>query len=61
MPDHLFLVRLRSHAIQHVRAARVEIHGERLAFLTSEETLAALFLFSVVESWSEIETARNPP
>jgi hypothetical protein len=61
MPDNLYLVRLRSDAMQQVWAAKVEMRGEHLVFLTAEGKLAALFLFSVVESWSEIETRPNPP
>ena len=57
MPNKTFLIRLRSNAIQHVRAATVEIHGEHLVFLKAKGKLAALFLFEIVESWSEIETA----
>ncbi len=41
MPNKTFLVRLRSDAIQYVRAATVEIHGEHLVFLTAEGKLAA--------------------
>jgi hypothetical protein len=37
-----------------VPAAKVEMHGE---FLTAKETVAVLLLFSVVESWSELEGA----
>jgi hypothetical protein len=55
MLNKTFLVRLRNNNIQHVRAATVEIRGEHLAFLTAEGALAALFLFSIVESWNEME------
>ena len=61
MPNNLFVVRLRSHTIQHVRAAKVEIRGKHLVFVTAEGGLAALFLFSTVESCKEIESAPNPP
>jgi hypothetical protein len=54
MPNKTFLVRLRSDTIHHVRAATVEIHDDHLVFLTAEGMLAALFLFEIVESWSEI-------
>jgi hypothetical protein len=55
MPNKTFLVRLRSDAIQYVRAAKVEMHGEHLAFLTANGKLAALFMFEIVESWNEME------
>jgi hypothetical protein len=54
MPNKTILVKLRSAAIQHVRAARVEIHGGQLAFVTSGGKLSALFLLEHVESWNEI-------
>jgi hypothetical protein len=54
MPNKTFSVRLRSDALQRVRAATVEIHGKHLAFLTEEGKLAALFLLDLVESWKEI-------
>ena len=54
MPDKTYLVRLKSNAVQHVRAAKVEMHGEHLAFLTEKGNLSALFLFEIVESWNEI-------
>jgi hypothetical protein len=41
--------------------ALVEIHGNRLAFVTSAGKLAALFLFDLVESWNEITPESNPP
>ena len=59
MPNKTFLVRLRSDALQHVRAAAVEMHGEHFVFLTAEGKLAALFLFEIVESWNEIEPEPN--
>jgi hypothetical protein len=61
MPNKTFLVRLRSDAIQYVRAATVEIHGDHLAFLTANGKLAALFKFSIVESWTEIDPEPHPP
>jgi hypothetical protein len=53
MPNKMFLVRLRSNAIQQVRAATVEIHGEQLVFLTAKRKLAAVFPLDAVESWNE--------
>ena len=38
-----------------VFAASVEIHGEHLAFVHSDRSVAALFVMDTVESWSEIE------
>lgn len=57
MPNRTFLVRLRSDAIQQVRAATIEMHGEHLVFLTAKGKLAAVFLLDLVESWNEIEPA----
>jgi hypothetical protein len=56
MPDKTYLVRIKSpsDALQHVRAAATEIHGDHLVFLNSEGKLAALFLLEIVESWNEI-------
>ena len=54
MPNKTYLVKLRTHAIQEVRASKVEMHGEHLVFLTAKGKLAALFLLDVVESWNEI-------
>ena len=54
MPNKTYLVKLRSNAIQHVRASAFEIQGEHLAFVSAEGKLAALFLFEIVESWNEI-------
>jgi hypothetical protein len=44
--------------IQHVRAATFEIRDEHLAVLAAEGTLAALFLFSIVESWNATPASR---
>ena len=61
MPNKTFLVRLRTNALQHVRATTVEIHGDHLVFVTAKGKLAALFMFSIVESWTEIELKPAPP
>lgn len=45
MPNKTHLVKLRTHAIQEVRASKVEMHGEHLVFLTAKGKLAALFSF----------------
>jgi hypothetical protein len=55
--NRTFLVRLRNGAIQHVRAATIEVHGGHLVFLTAKGKLAAVFLLDLVESWNEIEPA----
>jgi hypothetical protein len=57
MPNRTFLVRLRSDAIQQVRAATIEVHGQHLVFLTAKGKLAAVFSLDLVESWNEIEPA----
>jgi hypothetical protein len=49
-----YLVKLRSLAIQYVVAAKVEIHGEHVAFLNSNHGLAGLFHLDTVESWNAI-------
>jgi hypothetical protein len=55
MPNRTFLVRLKSDAIQQVRAATIEVHGQHLAFLTAKGKLATVFLLDLVESWNEID------
>ena len=57
MPNKGFLVRLRSDAIQQVRAATIEVHGQHLVFLTAKGKLAAVFLLDLIEGWNEIEPA----
>ena len=54
MIDQTYLVALKppSHAVQHVIAASLEIHGEHLVFLNAEGNLAALFLMEIVQSWN---------
>jgi hypothetical protein len=55
MLDRIYLVRLKapSHALQQVRAATFEVHGDHLVFLTENGKLATLFLLDLVESWNE--------
>ena len=55
MPNRTFLVRLRSDAIQQVRAATIEVHGQHLVFLTAKGKLAGVFLLDLVESWRQID------
>jgi hypothetical protein len=54
MMDKTYLVALKlpSRAVQHVIAARLEIHGENLVFLNAEGELAAMFLMEIVQSWN---------
>ena len=55
MRNKNILVRLKQpgSALQHVRAAKAEIHGEHLAFMDAQGRLSALFLMETVESWHE--------
>ncbi len=57
MPDKAYLIRLKGKDLPPslVIAASVEFHGEHVAFLKSDGSLAALFFLEIVESWSEIE------
>jgi hypothetical protein len=52
--DQTYLVALKlpSRAVQHVIAARLEIHGENLVFLNAKGELAAMFLMEIVQSWN---------
>jgi hypothetical protein len=61
MLNTTFLVRLKTHAFQQVRAATVEMHGNQLVFLTAKGKLAALFSFAIVESWNEMEPEPKAP
>ncbi len=63
MPNKTILVKLRppSSALQHVCAAKAEIHGKHLAFVNSKGKLAALFLLEIVESWNEVVPEPYPP
>lgn len=36
-------------------AETVEVHGEHLAFLKADGSLAALFVLEIVESWYEVK------
>jgi hypothetical protein len=44
MPNKTILVKLRSGAIQLIRADRVEIHGDQLAFVTFRRKAVGSFL-----------------
>jgi hypothetical protein len=54
MADRRFLVRVKQpeFSTQPVKAERADIQGEHLTFINSKGELAAMFLMSVVESWS---------
>jgi hypothetical protein len=56
MVEKTYLVALKSPnpPLQQVVAATVEVHGEHLAFLTTDGKLAALFLLDIVQSWNVI-------
>jgi hypothetical protein len=38
-----------------VIAETIEVHGEHLAFLKADGSLAALFVLEIVESWYEVK------
>jgi hypothetical protein len=61
MPTKTYLVKLRSMAVQQVRATKVEIYSEHLVFTNAHGGLAALFLLEVVESWEEVGSDPYPP
>jgi hypothetical protein len=55
MKEKVYLVHLKEQlGVRSVFAARVEIAGEHLVFLSPQGELAALFLLDLVESWNEI-------
>jgi hypothetical protein len=56
MSDKKYLIRFKARNLSPhlVIASSVEFHGDHLAFLKSDGTLAALIVLEVVESWSEI-------
>jgi hypothetical protein len=53
MQDRTYLVRFKRAEIppELVIAETIEFHGEHLVFLRSDRSLAALFVFEIVESW----------
>jgi hypothetical protein len=57
MPDKTYIVMFKESTIgpQLVRAERIEIHGEHLAFIRSDGELSGLFLFEIVKDWSEVD------
>jgi hypothetical protein len=63
MADTANLVRFRGAITppELVIAETIEFHGEHLVFLRSDGSLAALFLFEIVESWSEVKALKLLP
>ena len=57
MIDQTYVVKLKvpGHFIQHVTAARVEVHGDHLVFFNARGKLAALFMIAIVQSWNLAE------
>jgi hypothetical protein len=58
MADTAYLVRLKRADLppELVMAETIEVHGEHLAFLKADGSLAALFVLEIVESWYEVKT-----
>jgi hypothetical protein len=56
MADRAYLVRFKPADLppELVIAETLEFHGEHLAFLRSDGSLAALMVLEIVESWSEV-------
>jgi hypothetical protein len=57
MADTAYLVRLKRADLppELVMAETIEVHGEHLAFLRADRSLAALFVLEIVESWYEVK------
>jgi hypothetical protein len=57
MADTAYLVRLKRADLppELVLAETIEVHGEHLAFLKKDGSLAALFVLEIVESWYEVK------
>jgi hypothetical protein len=57
MADTAYLVRLKRADLppELVMAETIEVHGEHLAFLKADGSLAALFVLEIVESWYEVK------
>jgi len=57
MPDRYYSVRFKEAdlAPERVRAAKVEVHGEHLVFLSSTGELSALFLRDVILDWEPLD------
>jgi hypothetical protein len=56
MADTAYLVRLKRADLppELVLAETIEVHGEHLAFVKADGSLAALFVLEIVESWYEV-------
>jgi hypothetical protein len=56
MPDKTYVIRFKEPDAVSLRvvAARVETHGEHLAFLRADGLLAALVLAEIVGEWFEL-------
>jgi hypothetical protein len=61
MADTAYLVRLKRADLppELVMARTIEVHGEHLAFLKADGSLAALFVLEIVESWYEVKAQRG--
>jgi hypothetical protein len=57
MADTAYLVRLKRADLppELVMAETIAVHGEHLAFLKADGSLAALFVLEIVESWYEVK------
>jgi hypothetical protein len=57
MADTAYLVRFKGGDLppELVIAENIELHGEHIAFVRSDGSLAALFVLEIVESWSEVK------
>jgi hypothetical protein len=57
MADTAYLVRFKGADLppEVVIAETIELHGEHIAFVRSDGSLAALFVLEIVESWSEVK------
>jgi len=58
MADTAYLVRFKGADLppELVIAKNIELHGEHIAFVRSDGSLAALFVLEIVESWSEVKS-----
>jgi hypothetical protein len=57
MQNKGYLVRFKGAYLppELVIAETVEFHGEHLVFLSTDGSVAALFVLEVVENWSEVD------
>jgi hypothetical protein len=56
MTDTAYLVRFKRADLppELAIAEKIEVHGEHLAFLRADGSLAALFVLEIVETWFEV-------